>query len=147
MKCFRFYKKKGKYYFLGSGLTSWAPNAARSFSADTLTGSWTALGNPCAGVNPENKLGPEKTFGGQSTFVLPVQGLKDAYIAMFDIWRPRNPIDGRYIWLPVTFTDKGFGVEWLKEWDLGVFKKSDAVSKPSPAGDSLKAASGDDVGQ
>ena len=46
---------------------------------------------------------------------------RGAYIAMFDIWRPENAIDGRYVWLPVTFTDDGLRVQWRDEWDLSVF--------------------------
>ncbi len=113
-------KRDGQYYLIASGCTGWAPNAARSAIADSIFGPWEELGNPCAGTNPENGLGPEKTFGGQSTFILPIQGKKDAFIAMFDIWRPENAIDGRYVWLPIEFTDGAFQVEWQTEWDLSV---------------------------
>ncbi|MEI6644988.1 MAG: glycoside hydrolase family 43 protein [bacterium] len=114
-------KRKGKYYFLASGCTGWTPNAARSAVADSIWGPWTELGNPCEGTNPANGLGPDKTFGGQSTFILPVQGKEDAFIALFDIWRPDNAIDGRYAWLPITFTDKGFKIKWQDTWDLRRF--------------------------
>ena len=110
-------KRNGKYYFLASGCTGWEPNAARSAVADSIWGPWKELGNPCEGTNPENGLGPEKTFGGQSTFILPVQGKPDAFIAMFDLWRPDNAIDGRYAWLPIVFTDEGFKIKWRNEWD------------------------------
>ncbi len=116
-------KRKGKYYFIGSGCTGWAPNAARSAVADSIFGPWTELDNPCVGINPSNKLGPEKTFGGQSTYILPVQGKADAFIALFDLWRPKNAIDGRYIWLPIQFTDTGFKVEWMDKWDLSFFDR------------------------
>lgn len=115
------FKRKGKYYIVASGCTGWDPNAARSAVADSILGEWTELGNPCVGVNPENQLGPEKTFGGQSTCVFKVQGKEDAYIAMFDLWRPKDAIDGRYVWLPVTFKDEGFQVEWADEWKLSQF--------------------------
>lgn len=117
-------KRKGKYYFIGSGCTGWAPNAARSAIADSMFGPWKELDNPCVGINPANKLGPEKTFGGQSTYILPVQGKSDAFIALFDLWRPKNAIDGRYIWLPVQFTETGFKVEWADKWDLSFFDKT-----------------------
>lgn len=116
-------KHDGKYYMITSGCTGWAPNAARSAVADNILGPWKSLGNPCRGVNPHNELGPELTFGGQSTYILPVQGKEDAFIAMFDVWTPRNPIDGRYIWLPVTFEDGKIIVEWKDKWDLSVFEK------------------------
>ncbi len=114
-------KRKGKYYFIGSGCTGWAPNAARSAVADNMFGPWVETGNPCVGINPENKMGPEKTFGGQSTYILPVQGKPDAFIALFDLWRPKNAIDGRYIWLPLQFTETGLKVEWMDKWDLSFF--------------------------
>jgi hypothetical protein len=63
-------------------------------------------------VNPQNGLGPEKTFGGQSTFILPVRGRADAFIAMFDLWRPENAIDGRYLWLPVCLGDERLVISW-----------------------------------
>ena len=126
-------KRAGKYYFIASDCSGWNPNAARSAVADSIWGPWTELGNPCEGTNFDNGLGPEKTFGGQSTFLLPVQGKKDAYIAMFDLWQPKNAIDGRYAWLPVTFTEKGFKITWQKEWDhRGCGGQSDAGVTGTP---------------
>jgi choline-sulfatase len=113
----------GRYYFLASGCTYWDPNAARSAVADSIWGPWTETGNPCVGVNPENNLGPELTFGGQSTFLLPVAGKPGAVIAMFDIWRPKNAIDGRYVWLPVRFVEGRLRIEWQTEWDLRWFDR------------------------
>ena len=114
-------KHEGKYYMITSGLTGWAPNPARSAVADNILGPWTATGNPARGTNPANGLGPEKTFGGQSTFLLPVQGKPGAFIAMFDMWRPENAIDGRYIWLPAEFEDGKIIVRYREQWDLSVF--------------------------
>lgn len=113
-------KRDGKYYLIASGCTGWAPNAARSAVADDIMGPWKELGNPCVGINPGNGLGPDKTFGGQSTFILKVGGEEDAYIAMFDIWCPGNAIDGRYVWLPIQFDDAGFKVQWMDKWDFSV---------------------------
>ena len=110
-------KHNGKYYLLTSGCTGWAANAARSAVADAIFGPWTKLDNPCVGFNPELKLGPEKTFGGQSTFILPIQGQPGRFVAMFDQWRPQNAIDGRYFWLPVQFTATGFKIEWQDTWN------------------------------
>jgi len=115
----------GTYYLLASGATGWDPNDARSFSAPSIWGPWTPLGNPAEGVNPTNGMGPERTFGAQSTYILPVQGRSGAFIAMFDMWRPRNQIDSRYVWLPITLRDGRFTVRWLPEWDLSVFDEPD----------------------
>ena len=106
---------KGKYYFIASGCTGWKPNAARSAVADNIFGPWKETGNPCTGNDAS------LTFNSQSTYILPIQGKKDAFIFMADRWTPENPIDGKYIWLPVKFTDDKIVLEWKDEWDLNFF--------------------------
>ncbi|MCH2176813.1 MAG: glycoside hydrolase family 43 protein [Lentisphaeria bacterium] len=119
MEAAAIFKRKGKYYFIASGCTGWDPNTARSAVADSILGPWTELGNPCVGVNPQNNMGPELTFGAQSTDVFQVNGKEDCYIAMFDIWKPKNAIDGRYVWLPITFTDEdSFEIKWQTSWSI-----------------------------
>jgi len=107
------FKRNGIYYMIGSGCTGWAPNAARLFRAKSIFGPWEYLGNPCIGPNKE------LTYGGQSTYVLNVNGKKNALIFMADKWEPKNAIDGRYIWLPITFTGDDVKVVWKDSWDLG----------------------------
>lgn len=107
------FKKDGKYYLFSSGCTGWAPNAARLAVADSLTGEWTELGNPCRGTDEEKSL----TFRSQSTYVLPVVGKPGTFIFMADRWNPKNAIDGRYVWLPVLFDEEGTPyLEWQDEW-------------------------------
>jgi len=113
------FKYKGKYYFIGSGCTGWRPNAARSAVADSMLGPWKELGNPCRGTDQQNEI----TFESQSTFVLPIQGRQGAFIFMADRWRPRNAIDGRYIWLPIRWEDGKPVIKWLDEWDLSFFDR------------------------
>ncbi len=106
------FKRNGWYYLLGSGCTGWKPNAAHAYRAKNIFGPWERLDNPCIGTNPANGLGPEKTWGGQSACVFKVEG-KDEYIAMFDVWSPKNAIDGRYIWRRIHFTDDSkFVIPW-----------------------------------
>ena len=104
------FKHEGRYWLITSGCTGWAPNEARMFTAERISGPWKQLPSPCSG--PNAKL----TFGGQSTYVLPVQGRPGAFIFMADIWRPKHPIDARYVWLPITFKDNVPVVEWRDEW-------------------------------
>jgi beta-xylosidase len=112
------FKRDGKYFLIASGCTGWSPNKARAAVADSIMGPWKELENPCVGV------AAEKTFGGQSTYVLQVHGRTDAYIAMFDQWRPNDAIDGRYVWLPIEFSDDGtFRIEWQDQWDLTCFEQ------------------------
>lgn len=107
------FKRNGKYYFIGSDCTGWKPNAARSAVASSIWGPWEELGNPCRGKDSNI------TFEGQSTYVLKVQhGRPDSYIFMADVWRPDNAIDGRYIWLPITFKNDKPIIQWKKEWNF-----------------------------
>lgn len=103
------------YWMITSGCTGWDPNAARMFSAPNIFGPWTQYPNPCVGNDKQI------TFGGQSTYIFQVEGMKDAYIFMADVWRPNNPIDGRYVWLPIRFNDGVPYIEWMDSWDLKVF--------------------------
>ncbi|MDR2680762.1 MAG: glycoside hydrolase family 43 protein [Tannerella sp.] len=116
------FKKDGKYYMITSGCTGWAPNAARLFSADDIWGHWTEYPNPCRGEDAE------LTFHSQSTYILSVQGKKDAFIFMADRWTPENPIDGRYVWLPIRFENGLPVLEWQDKWELTVFDQPERES-------------------
>ncbi|HKJ40848.1 MAG TPA: glycoside hydrolase family 43 protein [Sunxiuqinia sp.] len=110
------FKQDNKYYLIMSGCTGWDPNAARMAVADSIWGPWQALGNPCVGEHAN------LTFFSQSTYVLPVIGMNNSFIFMADRWVPRNPIDGRYIWLPINFVDGRPTIRWQEQWDLSYFK-------------------------
>ncbi|GHU69299.1 hypothetical protein FACS189413_07960 [Bacteroidia bacterium] len=109
------FKKDGKYFMITSGCTGWEPNAARLFSADSIMGEWIEHPNPCTGNDAH------LTFHSQSTYILPVQGKKDAFIFMADRWTPKNPMDGRYIWLPIQFENGLPILKWRDQWDMSVF--------------------------
>ena len=115
------FKKDGTYFMITSGCTGWEPNAARLLTAPDIWGPWTLHPNPCVGE------GADLTFHSQGTFILPVQGKKDAFIFMADRWRPRNPIDGRYVWLPIFFENGLPVLKWFDEWDLSIFDKTDTL--------------------
>lgn len=108
------FKKDGKYYMFSSGLTGWKPNPGKSAVADHPLGPWTALGNPCRGTEEENMT----TFWSQSTYVIPVIGKKEAFIYVGDRWTPENPIDGKYIFLPVEFEGSMPILRWYDQWDI-----------------------------
>ena len=110
------FKKDGKYWMITSGCTGWAPNEARLFSADNIFGPLTQHPNPCVGNDAE------KTFGAQSTFIFKVEGKRDLYIFMADVWRPKNPIDGRYMWLPIEFSNGKPILQWRDSWSLSSYK-------------------------
>jgi beta-xylosidase len=110
-------KVYGKYYLIASGCTGWWPNPARSAVADNIMGPYAPLGNPCRGTEEQCNT----TFNSQSTYLLPVEGKKDKYILMLDSWRPDNAIDGRMVWLPLSFEDGKPVVRWHEKWNLSVF--------------------------
>ncbi|MFV0344980.1 MAG: hypothetical protein ACK5IQ_01820 [Bacteroidales bacterium] len=37
---------------------------------------------------------------------------------MADRWKPENPIDGSYVWLPIVFEDSLPTIRWHKEWTI-----------------------------
>jgi hypothetical protein len=110
-----FKAENGNYYMITSGCTGWAPNAARSGVATSIFGTWKALGNPCVGNDSD------LTFHAQSTYILPVHGMKNAFIFMADRWNPKNPIDGRYVWLPIEMNNGKITIKWKDSWNLNDF--------------------------
>lgn len=104
------FKHHGRYYMLTSGCSGWDPNEADVAVADYMLGEWRSLGNPCVGE------GADKTFGGQSTYVMPIVGDEDKLIAMFDKWKKTDLPDSRYIWLPMTFDGEKPVISWYKAW-------------------------------
>lgn len=110
------FKKDKTYWMITSGCTGWDPNEARMFSAPSIWGPWKQHDNPCIG--PKAEL----TFESQSTYILPIQGKKDAFIFMADRWKPHNQIDSRYVWLPIQFDKKGKPfLEWIVSWNPNSF--------------------------
>lgn len=100
------FKHNGKYYMITSACTGWDPNIARYAIADSMLGKWKLMGNPCKGKDAN------KTFFAQGTFVLPVAGKPDSFIAMFDKWKKTDLINSTYIWLPVVFEGKRPVIYW-----------------------------------
>lgn len=108
------FKHNNIYYMITSGCTGWDPNEARyDITEDIWQQPWTTKGNPCKGLNAN------KTFNGQSTFVLKVHGYDDAYIFIADIWNKYDLASSRYIWLPITIKNDGeIEIEWRDSWKI-----------------------------
>jgi beta-galactosidase len=106
------FKYNNRYYLFTSGCTGWAPNKASLHVASSIWGPWDDLGNTLKGPNSDS------TYGGQSAFVLPVQGKKNEFIFMADKWNPKDLRDSRYLWLPVQFENDTPVVEWMDQWNL-----------------------------
>ncbi len=109
------FKKGNTYYMITSGCTGWAPNEARSFKSKSIWGPWKSLGNPAMGK------GALLTFNSQSSYVVPIDGKKEKFIFTADRWEPNNPIDGTYVWLPISFEEERPVIRWLDQWDLEFF--------------------------
>jgi beta-galactosidase len=100
------------YYMVASGCTGWAPNKASVHVASSLWGPWEDKGDPMHGPDAAT------TFGGQSTFILPVQGKKNKFIFMADRWNPKDLKDSRYLWLPAEVTEGKLSISWHDSWKL-----------------------------
>lgn len=110
------FRRNGKYYLLTSGCTGWSPNKSQYAVSENILGPWKVMGNPCVGPDAN------KTFNAQSTFIFPVAGKTDAYIAMFDRWNKRDLGASRYLWLPICFTGDNLYIKWHDKWDLSYFE-------------------------
>ena len=138
------FKKDGKYYMFASHCTGWRPNPLRVAVADSIFGPWKACGDRTRGLNvsendtrgnvkiplnaqhKSDAVGVQTgdTFKSQSTYVIKVEGKKDAFIYVGDRWIPRDAIDGRYIFLPVEWESDGLPViRWYGLWNLSFFDK------------------------
>lgn len=104
------FKYNEKYYLITSGCTGWAPNKASIHVADSLFGEWVSIGNPLHGN------GSDSTYGGQSTYILPVAGKRSSFIFIADKWNPGDLRDSRYLWLPIEFRDGTPFIDWRNEW-------------------------------
>ncbi len=105
------FKKDGNYWMITSGCTGWEPNKARLLTATSILGEWKQFPNPCVGEKAD------ETFGGQGTYVLPLQGAEERFVFMADNWRPESLADSRYIWLPIGFDEKGIPfIKWVDGW-------------------------------
>ncbi len=117
-----FFKHGDTFHLIGSGSSGWNPNPARYYTSKNIEGPWTNQGNPCAGINNVTGLGSDKSFGGQPTFVVKVEGKENQYILMMDVWEPQYPITSRYIWLPFKINDNKLIINWTSSWDMSWFE-------------------------
>lgn len=111
------FKKEGKYFMFSSYTTGWRPNPGRLAVSDNMMSGWKALENPCRGTELEKKT----TFHSQSTYVLPVEGKKNAFIYIGDRWKPENHIEGPYVILPIQFENGIPFLQWYDSWSLDFF--------------------------
>lgn len=102
-------KSHGRYWYLASGCTGWAPNPARAAVADSILGPWEELGNPCRGGDQ-----PDITWGTQSTYLQPLPD--GQLLAMFDLWKPESLGGSGYLWLKTDVSDGTFELSWQDQW-------------------------------
>ncbi len=119
------FKYNGSYYIISSGCTGWDPNVMGYSVTDNIRIGMTkdggngpfqmdGLKNPCIGTDANI------SFGGQSTFVLPVQGKEGCFIYMGDKWNKNNLKDSRYQWLPIQIDreEKSLTIAWADSWKV-----------------------------
>lgn len=105
-------KNNNKYYVISSGCTGWDPNSVEYGVSDSIMGDFKIVGDPCKGKDAK------KTYYAQSTYILPIQGQSNEFIAMFDKWNKLDLENSRYIWLPLTFENGKMIITWKEEWKL-----------------------------
>ncbi|MGV8879577.1 MAG: family 43 glycosylhydrolase [Sphingobacteriaceae bacterium] len=119
------FKYEGTYYFITSRLTGWAPNRNTYSTSSSLLGPYTPKGFFAEGP------GYQDTFGGQATYVLPIEGKKGEFIFMADRFNAINISTipdlskSTHIWLPITInaTEKSIKVTWRDSWGLTTLTK------------------------
>lgn len=103
------FKDKGKYYLIASGCTSWDPNAGRSAYANEIMGEWTEMKNPFMGNDAHISFNSQGACFFREGSIL---------IYIGDRWNPKNPVDARYIWLPITIENNQPIIRWLDKWSI-----------------------------
>jgi hypothetical protein len=88
------------------------------FGARPTLAQWKQAGAPSVGGDGKANPGPNLTFDGQSTCIFPVEGKPGVFIAMFDIWRPKNQTTSGYVWRPIVFGKNRFTIPWRDTWSL-----------------------------
>jgi hypothetical protein len=114
------FKHEGVYYFLTSHLTGWGANANKYAVAPNVLGPYETRGVFCTGPGAAN------SFGGQTTFVLPVADQPGLFIWMADRVNAKSQTEvddfrqATHIWLPITLdpVHQTLRVEWRDAWDL-----------------------------
>jgi hypothetical protein len=104
---------EGLYYAIGSALTGWWPNANKYATAERLEGPWSEFRD----FAPPHT----QTYLSQSTNLIKVTGASaTTVIYAGDSWRPDEPWDSRYLWMPVEI---GEGKMWLPDpapWSIDI---------------------------
>ncbi|MBW4888577.1 family 43 glycosylhydrolase [Mucilaginibacter sp. HMF5004] len=107
------FRKGNTYYYLASNRTSWERNDNYYFTATNLHGPWIAGGL----FAPKETL----TWGSQTTFVLPIEGIKDTtYMFMGDRWSyPKQYSAATYVWQPLTVSGTSLSIPTYRDaWQI-----------------------------
>ena len=100
-------KHDNNYYIMSSGCTGWNPNPTKIHKSSTIMGTYEEDCTACLNDTSNN------SYGGQPTFVLPLDENKFGYkfIALFDKWNNRDLEKSNYLWLPLFIQDSKFYVD------------------------------------
>jgi hypothetical protein len=107
------FRKGNTYYWLSSHRTSWERNDNFYYTANSLGGPWTYRGE----FAPKGTL----TWNSQTTFVFPVEGLKDTtYVFMGDRWSfPKQNSAATYVWQPLTVSGNSLSIpNYYEAWQI-----------------------------
>jgi hypothetical protein len=106
-------KRKGFYFLITSGQTSWANNPANYYRATSILGPWTELPNPCVGPAADT------TFNAQGTYAFPLHGRKNTWLLLLERHITAKMTDSSYLFLPIEFpTRDTLQLHYLPTWSL-----------------------------
>jgi len=120
-------KANGIYHLFASGTKGYNATAPKYAYSTSIHGPWTELKSeqspysPLAesGKNPQNNIGAEVTFGGQSTHILPIPLKKNVFIIMYDVWNTKDIPSSTYFWLPIKFDKSNkLNIKWYDKFDI-----------------------------
>ncbi|MEO6521498.1 MAG: family 43 glycosylhydrolase [Mucilaginibacter sp.] len=110
------FKANNTYFWLASSRTSWERNDNFYFTANSLKGPWISRGY----FAPDKKL----TWDSQTTFVLPLPGIKKdtTYMFMGDRWSyPRQGSAATYVWQPLKVSESSIAIpQFIDAWKLNL---------------------------
>ena len=102
------YYKDGLHYCVTSGCTGWEPNSALYSVSRHLSNGMKLIDNPCSGPNYR------KTFFGQSTYILEIQGKPHLIL---DHWKPQDLKHSGYSILPMEIDGLHMDIPWKETFD------------------------------
>ena len=102
------------YYLMASGVTGWTANENDYWTASSVQGTWTLVGNPFqpfAGGNPDYT----KAYNGQTAQIIPIGG---GYVWYGERYASQGNNSTTHLLLPMTIGGGTISISWVTPWAL-----------------------------